>query len=102
MDLNEYQREAEQTMNPSLSEFDMLECAVYGMMGEIGKLATLLNSQRFKDGSESIDDHIPAIRDMLGDILWYNTEGIASIDAKLEGIALENLNKIRRKYPNGR
>jgi NTP pyrophosphatase (non-canonical NTP hydrolase) len=102
MELNEYQEQAEKTINKALSDFDMLECACYGLMGEVGKLAALLNTQRFKGSEDELMDALPALKDILGDTLWYAAEASTAIEERLSDIAERNLNKTKRLYPNGR
>lgn len=102
MELNKYQEQAEKTINSALSNFDMLECAVYGLMGELGKLASLLNSQRFKNNGSALEENVETIKDILGDTLWYTAEAATAIEESLSEIATENLMKIDDLYPFGR
>ena len=37
----------------------------------------------------------------LGDIAWYLAEAATALDVSLETVFLENLDKLRRRFPNG-
>jgi NTP pyrophosphatase (non-canonical NTP hydrolase) len=65
--------------------------------GEAGECADLLKKHYYQDNRPFRDDLI----DELGDVLWYVAETAAGIGVKLEDIAQHNVEKLKKRYPEG-
>ena len=82
MTINEYQQLALRTLNPDLSEKDVLINGVMGLCGESG---------------EAID----LVKKHLGDIAWYLVETAHAIGYPLEEVLQMNIDKLKARYPQG-
>lgn len=94
---NEYQRLAMRTINKDLSPDQNLMNAMLGLAGETGECCDLVKKNHFQDGRD-IDEKL---FDELGDIQWYVMLAALSKGWTLEDIAAYNIEKLRRRYPEG-
>jgi len=102
MDLHSYQRLAARTLidgtDRDLTGSDlMLVWTALGLAGETGEVC-----EHIKKGvlhGHGVDrSHL--IKE-LGDVLWY-LAGVASVlGVSLDEVALQNIEKLERRYPNG-
>lgn len=97
MTLNEYQELAQRTSNRALDTKGHLLNGVLGLAGEAGECADLVKKCYFQD-ARPIND---ALIDELGDVLWYVAETAAARGVTLEEVAAHNVEKLRRRYPEG-
>lgn len=99
---NEYQIEAMKTAPESLSlgsraNKDALTNAALGLCGEAGEFADIMKKHIYQ-GHELDSDHLAK---ELGDILWYVALGATGLGLTLETIMRMNVNKLRKRYPDG-
>ena len=92
-----YQLKSERTMNTSLSLKDQLNNYVFGLVGEVGEVVDLL--KKFFYHGHEIDKQ--KLKGELGDILWYVAAIATLFELDLQDIALCNVEKLSRRYPNG-
>lgn len=97
MTLNEYQDLAQRTSNRALDVKGHLFNGVLGLAGEAGECADLLKKHYYQDGRNFVDD----LEDELGDVLWYVAESAKAIGVTLEEVAQRNIDKLRKRYPQG-
>ena len=97
MDLNEYQKLAQRTSRRDLPADSHITNGVLGLAGEAGECADLLKKHYYQDNRPFRDQLI----DELGDVLWYVAETAAGLSVKLEDIAQHNIEKLKRRYPEG-
>ena len=97
MTLNEYQVLAQRTSRKDISPDDHLFNGILGLAGETGECADLVKKHYFQDGREVYRDLI----DELGDVLWYVVEAVSALDLTLEEVAQHNMDKLKRRYPEG-
>ena len=97
MTLNEYQELAQRTSNKALDQRGHLFNGVLGLSGEAGECADLVKKHYFQDGRPMIDRLV----DELGDVLWYVAETAAAMNVTLEEVAQRNVEKLKRRYPEG-
>jgi NTP pyrophosphatase (non-canonical NTP hydrolase) len=97
MTLNEYHELAQRTSNPALDAKGHLFNGVLGLSGEAGECADLVKKHYFQDARPMIDQLV----DELGDVLWYVAETARAMDVTLEEVARHNVEKLRRRYPEG-
>lgn len=97
MDMNEYQVLAQRTCNITDTVGDKIENGCMGLNGEAGECIDLLKKARFQ-GHEL--DREKLIEE-LGDVLWYCAELAAGLGVGLEEVAQRNVDKLRRRYPDG-
>lgn len=97
MTLNEYQELAQRTSNKALDMKGHLFNGVLGLSGEAGECADLVKKCYFQD-ARPIDD---ALIDELGDVLWYVAETAAARGVTLGEVAQRNVDKLRKRYPEG-
>ena len=95
MTLTEYQGFAQRTANPA--DPIRLATAGLGVAGEAGELAGAIK-KHLSHGHELDKEHI---REEIGDVLWYLAEIAAALDMTLEEVALANIAKLKRRYPDG-
>lgn len=97
MTLNEYQELAQRTSNRALAIKGHLLNGVLGLAGEAGECADLVKKHCYQDARPIHD----ALIDELGDVLWYVGETAAALGVSLEEIGQHNVEKLRRRYPEG-
>lgn len=100
-DFDEYQKQAMRTRSghAEVGEPAMLNAAL-GMGGEAGEVLDLVKKIRFHGHPLTLE-----IRDRLlketGDLLWYCALMAWALDTPLSHVALQNIAKLRKRYPDG-
>ena len=97
MHARDYQRLAMRTLNPRLSQTEVLSNAVMGLCGESGEAIDLVKKHLFQ-GHELNRDALAA---ELGDIAWYLAEAATALDLSLYDILAANITKLQERYPEG-
>ena len=97
MTINEYQTLALRTLNPELSEKDVLINGVMGLCGESGEAIDLVK----KHLAQGHPLDAEKLAKELGDIAWYLAETAHAIGYSLEDILKMNIDKLAARYPEG-
>lgn len=97
MTANEYQGLAMRTSNSELSKEDHLLNGVLGLVGESGEIADLIKKNRM----QGHDLNIEHVAKELGDVCWYIAETATAIGCDLETIMKMNIDKLKKRYPDG-
>lgn len=96
MTLAEYQALAQRTSNAG-KRSDKLENACLGLAGECGEACDIVKKALFQ--GHALDR--AGLIEEAGDVLWYLAELAAGLGVSLEDIAVQNVMKLRRRYPSG-
>ena len=97
MTVNEYQKLAMTTLNRELSQKDILINAVMGLCGESGEAIDIVKKHLFQGHNLEKEK----LAKELGDIAWYLAEAATALDMDLEDIFAANIEKLRKRYPEG-
>ena len=97
MTVNEYQKLAMTTLNPALSKKDILINGVMGLCGESGEAIDIVKKW-LAQGHELDKEQLAK---ELGDICWYLAETATALDLSLEDIMAANIEKLKKRYPDG-
>ena len=97
MTINEYQQLALRTLNPQLSEKDVLINGVMGLCGESGEVIDIVKKHLAQ--GHSLDKE--KLAKELGDVAWYLAETAYAIGYPLEEILQMNIDKLKTRYPDG-
>ena len=97
MTVNEYQRLAMSTLNPALDRKEVLINSVMGLCGEAGEAIDIVKKW-LAQGHEL--DKVRLAKE-LGDVAWYLAEAATALDIPLEDIFQGNLDKLKKRYPEG-
>lgn len=97
MTINEYQKLAMTTLNPELDKKEVLINSVMGLCGESGEAIDIVKKW-MAQGHELDKEHFAK---ELGDIAWYLAEAATAIDMPLEDILQANIDKLKKRYPEG-
>ena len=97
MTVNEYQSLALTTLNPQLDKKDMLINGVMGLCGESGEAIDIV--KKWLAQGHELDKE--KLAKELGDIAWYLAETATALDLKLEDIFEANIEKLKKRYPEG-
>ena len=97
MTINEYQKLAMTTKNPTLSQKDVLINGVMGLCGESGEAIDIVK-KHLAHGHEL--DREALIKE-LGDVAWYLAETATALDITLEEVLERNIAKLKKRYPEG-
>lgn len=97
MTLAEYQEAALRTANKGADTKARVTIAALGLSGEAGEFADMI--KKFVGHGHAIDD-VSALKE-LGDVLWYVAEASSALGFSLETVAQGNIDKLRRRYPQG-
>lgn len=95
--LDGYQMQAMRTSNKELSPDAHLMNGLLGLAGETGECCDLAKKCFYQDGRDIRDN----LKDELGDVLWYVAEAATAMGWTLEEIARHNVEKLKRRYPQG-
>lgn len=96
MDFVSYNNQAMRTVNPALNWDQLLINASLGLCGESGEVADEIKKNAFH--GHALNEQ--AIKKELGDILWYLNLAADLLGYSLEEIAIANIEKLRKRYPN--
>jgi NTP pyrophosphatase (non-canonical NTP hydrolase) len=96
MDFNEYQDLAMRTSANTASDRLLLN-GVMGLCGEAGECIDVVKKHIFQ--GHALDK--AKIIDEAGDCLWYLASLASALDVSLAEIAEGNVNKLRKRYPDG-
>ena len=97
MEINDYQTLAMTTLNPALSQKDVLINSVMGLCGESGEAIDIVKKW-LAQGHQLDKEHLAK---ELGDIAWYLAEAATALDLNLEDILEANIEKLKKRYPEG-
>ena len=97
MNINDYQALAMTTLNPALSRKEVLINSVMGLCGEAGEAIDIVKKW-LAQGHALDKEHLAK---ELGDIAWYLAEAATALDIPLEDILQANLDKLKKRYPEG-
>lgn len=97
MNINEYQQLAMTTLNPALDKKNVLINSVMGLCGESGEAIDIVKKW-LAQGHELDKEHLAK---ELGDIAWYLAEAATALDIPLEDILQANIDKLKKRYPEG-
>ena len=97
MEANEYQRLAMTTLNPALDKKDVLINSVMGLCGEAGEAIDIVKKW-LAQGHDLDKEHLAK---ELGDIAWYLAEAATALDLSLDEILEGNIEKLKKRYPDG-
>lgn len=97
MTINEYQKEALRTANGMSGEFPMILNGVLGLGGESGECLDLVKKCLFQ-GHGLDKEHLA---EELGDVAWYLAISAYALGMDLESILQGNVDKLRKRYPDG-
>ena len=97
MTVNEYQKLAMTTLNPALDKKDVLINGVMGLCGESGEAIDIV--KKWLSQGHELDKE--KLAKELGDIAWYLAETATALDLKLEDIFEANIEKLKKRYPEG-
>lgn len=94
--LDDYQQLARRTMGPR-THVDQLANAALGLSGEAGEVADMVKKHLFHSHPLGRDEMVKE----LGDCLWYVAAMATALDIPLSEIGERNIEKLRRRYPEG-
>lgn len=97
MEVNEYQKLAMTTLNPTLNKRDILINSVMGLCGESGEAIDIV--KKWMAQGHELDRE--RLAKELGDIAWYLAEAATALDLSLEEILQANIEKLKKRYPEG-
>lgn len=99
MELNEYQRQAKNTASYGAGR--KVEYPILGLIGEAGELANKYKKVLRDDDGILTEEKREALKDELGDVLWYVAALATDLGTSLEIIAKDNLIKLLDRRDRG-
>ena len=97
MTINEYQQNALRTEAGGNNAYSRILNGLMGLNGEAGEAIDILKKHLFQ-GHELDKEHIAK---ELGDIAWYLAVSADAIGYDLEKIFEMNVDKLKKRYPDG-
>ena len=97
MTINEYLKLAMTTLNPELSQKDVLINGVMGLCGESGEAIDIV--KKWLAQGHELDRE--KLAKELGDIAWYLAETAYALGYDLEDVLAANIEKLKKRYPEG-
>lgn len=96
MDINDYQQFAMRTASKG-GTVDQLLAGALGLIGEAAEVSEHI--KKFMFHGHELDPDL--IADEVGDVLWYAALLADTIKIDLSTIALRNITKLQKRYPEG-
>lgn len=96
MDFNEYQKLAMRTARDT-SEQNLILNGVMGLCGEAGECIDIVKKHIFQ--GHELDKQ--KLIDEASDCFWYLAAIASGLDITLEEIAQHNVEKLKKRYPDG-
>lgn len=96
MTITEYQGLARRTQNTALTPDYRLEHATWGLAAEVGEVLGLF--QKTRQGHQLDREKVI---DEVGDTLWFVAEMCDCIGVSMEEVAARNIEKLRKRFPDG-
>ena len=93
---NEYQRLAGRTASFTNTKDRFINGAL-GITGEAGEVADIIKKTMFQGHPAKDADLIQE----LGDVCWYVASLCTALDVDFEDVLSANIEKLRKRYPNG-
>jgi NTP pyrophosphatase (non-canonical NTP hydrolase) len=100
MDLDDYQQAARRTA--VYPEFHRVIYPALGLASEAGEVAGKIKKVLRDQGGDFAQAPIDALKDELGDVLWYVAVLAADLGLSLDQIARDNLAKLQSRLARGR
>ena len=97
MQINEYQTLAMTTLNKNLTKKEILVNSVMGLNGEAGEAIDIVKKHLFHGHELNKEELIKE----LGDVAWYLAEVAYALDVDLETVLTLNIEKLKKRYPEG-
>jgi len=97
MDFKEYQEAAKTTAGHAGPSQERMICASLALCGEAGELANYVKKGVWHGHGVLKAD----IMEELGDTLWYISEMCEAVGLSLDLVAQFNIDKLKRRYPEG-
>lgn len=97
MNANEYQQLALYTERGTDNTLPRILNGVMGLNGEAGETIDIVKKHLFQ-GHELDREHLI---EELGDVAWYLAVSADAIGVTLEEVFERNIEKLRKRYPNG-
>ena len=97
MDIKEYQKKAQRTINWKLSFEEQISNMCMGLSGETGEVIDNFKKHLYQGHNINHSK----IQEELGDVLWYLTNLAYIVNISLEEIMKENIKKLEERYPDG-
>lgn len=97
MQINEYQVEALRTASGMNKQYPMALNGVLGLAGESGECVDMMKKHLFQGHPLEVEH----MAKELGDVAWYLAITAHAIGYDLETILQMNVDKLRKRYPNG-
>lgn len=94
--LNDYQHMARRTAGTKRN-YEKMEEALFGLAGEVGELCDHYKKHKHQGHVLSYDH----MAEEAGDVMWYLAEIADALGLTLEDIARRNIDKLRKRYPEG-
>lgn len=94
---NEYQKLAARTSTPEKFMNGKLLEGLMGLCGETGECIDIYKKSIFQ-GHPVDKEHLA---EELGDVAWYLAEAAGAIGYDLDDIFEMNIEKLKKRYPNG-
>jgi NTP pyrophosphatase (non-canonical NTP hydrolase) len=96
MDFNEYQKQAMRTASGAAKQNLVLN-GIMGLCGEAGECIDVVKKHMFQGHELDTEKLI----DEASDCLWYLAEIASGLEISLEDIAIHNVEKLKKRYPDG-
>lgn len=93
---NEYQVLAARTINTDLENYQQMNHALHGIVGEVGEIHSLY--QKVYQGHDIDAEHI---KKEFGDLLWFIAEYCTGMNWNLEDVMQMNIDKLKARFPEG-
>lgn len=97
MTIMEYQYLAARTINMALDEKELITNGTMGLCDESGEAIGIVKKW-LAQGHELDRAHLI---EELGDVAWYLAETATALGVELDEILVKNIEKLRKRYPDG-
>ena len=100
MTIEEYQEDAARTIRKDLRTCGLLAEGALGLTSEAGEVAGIIKKLVYQ-GHPLAGEEVEHLVEELGDVFWYMTEILAALGIRMERVMQTNVEKRKRRYPEG-
>lgn len=96
MNFDNYQIDAARTINPDLTNQETRHHALFEIASEVGEIHAI-----FQKELQGHPVDLENLHEEIGDLLWGIAELCTAFGLSMSDIAYCNLEKLKKRYPNG-
>lgn len=97
MEIKDFQKVSDRTLNKELSFKETISNMIFGANGELGEVTDILKKHLYQGHALDVDH----LAEELGDVMFYLVNLANLFGLNMEDILADNVAKVSKRYPEG-